>query len=76
MTIPTLISFHAIGLLTVALTTTAVGQTPEEKNIPQQVNEAIDRGVFGVPAMFVGDEMVWGQDRLHFVETLLRGETL
>lgn len=45
MTIPTLISFHAIGLLTVALTTTAVGQTPEEKNIPKQVNEAIDRGV-------------------------------
>jgi 2-hydroxychromene-2-carboxylate isomerase len=41
-----------------------------------RTQEAIDRGVFGVPAMFVGDEMVWGQDRLHFVETLLRGETL
>lgn len=36
---------------------------------------AVARGVFGVPAMFVGDELVWGQDRLHFVEHLLTGGT-
>jgi len=29
---------------------------------------ADDRGVFGVPTFFVGDEMFWGQDRLDFVE--------
>jgi 2-hydroxychromene-2-carboxylate isomerase len=34
---------------------------------------AIDRGVFGAPAFFVGDEMFWGNDRLHFVEAVLKG---
>ncbi len=32
---------------------------------------AIDRGVFGVPTVFVGDEMFWGKDRLDFVERWL-----
>ena len=36
--------------------------------------EAVDRGVFGAPAFFVGDEMFWGNDRLHFVEAALRQE--
>jgi 2-hydroxychromene-2-carboxylate isomerase len=29
--------------------------------------EAVARGVFGAPTMFVGDEMCFGQDRLDFV---------
>ncbi len=33
--------------------------------------EAVERGVFGAPAFFVGDEMFWGNDRLHFVEAAL-----
>jgi 2-hydroxychromene-2-carboxylate isomerase len=33
--------------------------------------EAVERGVFGAPAFFVGDEMFWGNDRLHFVEVAL-----
>ncbi|MBW2279143.1 MAG: 2-hydroxychromene-2-carboxylate isomerase [Deltaproteobacteria bacterium] len=28
---------------------------------------AIERGVFGVPTMFVGDEMFWGNDRFELV---------
>jgi 2-hydroxychromene-2-carboxylate isomerase len=39
-------------------------------------DEVFERGAFGVPAMFVGDDLVWGQDRLHFVERLLQGEAL
>ncbi len=35
--------------------------------------EALERGVFGAPAFFVGDEMFWGNDRLHFVEAALNG---
>ncbi len=35
--------------------------------------EALERGVFGAPAFFVGDEMFWGNDRLHFVEAALKG---
>ena len=32
---------------------------------------AVARGVFGAPTFFVGDQMFWGQDRLHFVEHVL-----
>ena len=35
--------------------------------------EAVRRGVFGAPSMFVGDELFFGQDRLEFVrEALVR----
>ena len=34
--------------------------------------KAVDRGVFGAPTFFVGDQMFWGQDRLDFVEEALR----
>ena len=33
--------------------------------------EAVDRGVFGAPTFFGGDEMFWGQDRLDFVRSAL-----
>lgn len=33
--------------------------------------EAVARGVFGAPTMFVGDEMFFGQDRLDFVREAL-----
>jgi 2-hydroxychromene-2-carboxylate isomerase len=33
--------------------------------------EAVDRGAFGAPTMFVGDEMFFGQDRLDFVKEAL-----
>ncbi len=33
--------------------------------------EAIERGVFGAPTFFVGDQMFFGQDRLDFVEEAL-----
>ncbi|MDM0045186.1 2-hydroxychromene-2-carboxylate isomerase [Variovorax dokdonensis] len=33
--------------------------------------EAIERGAFGAPTMFVGDQMFWGQDRLDFVREAL-----
>ena len=35
---------------------------------------ALDRGVFGVPMMFVGERSFWGNDRLEFVEAALREE--
>jgi 2-hydroxychromene-2-carboxylate isomerase len=34
--------------------------------------EAVDRGVFGAPTMFLGDDMFFGQDRLDWVEERLR----
>jgi 2-hydroxychromene-2-carboxylate isomerase len=34
--------------------------------------EAIRRGAFGAPTMFVGDTMYFGQDRLEFVREALQ----
>ncbi len=35
--------------------------------LERDTREAIERGVFGVPTMFVGDEMFWGNDRFELV---------
>jgi 2-hydroxychromene-2-carboxylate isomerase len=37
-------------------------------------DDAVARGVFGAPTMFVGDLMFFGNDRLPFVEMALKGE--
>jgi 2-hydroxychromene-2-carboxylate isomerase len=34
-------------------------------------NTGISRGVFGVPSMFVGDELFWGKDRMEFIADAL-----
>lgn len=54
-------------------------ETPEIKNdLRTRTEEAIAKGVFGVPTWIVDDELYWGQDRLHFVEAAARegGKTL
>ena len=33
--------------------------------------QAVDRGVFGAPTFFVGDQMFWGQDRIEQVKAAL-----
>jgi 2-hydroxychromene-2-carboxylate isomerase len=38
-----------------------------EARLVAQTRAAIERGVFGVPTAFVGDEMMWGNDRLELV---------
>lgn len=39
--------------------------------LKRNTEEAVERGVFGAPTFFVGDEMFWGQDRLVFVDEAL-----
>lgn len=39
--------------------------------LKQETAEAVSRGLFGAPTMFVGKEMFWGQDRLDFVREAL-----
>lgn len=34
---------------------------------------AVERGVFGAPTLFMGDDMYFGQDRLDFIEETLQG---
>lgn len=46
---------------------------PEVKEeLKDATSDALDRGAFGVPTFFVGDEMFWGNDRLEFVERELK----
>jgi 2-hydroxychromene-2-carboxylate isomerase len=39
--------------------------------LKNNTDEALQRGVFGAPTMFVGNEMFFGQDRLDFVREAL-----
>ena len=38
------------------------------QSLIDSTNDGIERGVFGVPSIFVGSEMFWGKDRMEFVE--------
>jgi 2-hydroxychromene-2-carboxylate isomerase len=47
----------------------AAAQTLEIKDqLMRSTSEAVDRGVFGSPSFFVGDELFFGKDRLSDVE--------
>jgi 2-hydroxychromene-2-carboxylate isomerase len=55
-----------------AETALARSKSPEIKQrLRANTDEALARGAFGAPALFVGDELFWGNDRLHFVEDAL-----
>jgi len=50
-----------------------VAAAPAQKEaLTSQTNEAVARGAFGAPALFVGDELFIGNDRLDFAEAALR----
>ena len=50
----------------------AGASAPEAKEaLKAATGEAVGRGVFAAPMFFVGEEMFWGNDRLHFVEEAL-----
>ncbi len=42
-----------------------------KKKLQQVTAEATERGVFGAPTFFVGDEMYWGADRFEQIERSL-----
>lgn len=47
----------------------ALSESPEVRDqLAASTNRGLDRGVFGVPSIFVGDELFWGKDRMEFIE--------
>ena len=53
-------------------TIAAIAADPVVKDaLKTRTQEAVDRGVFGAPTFFVGDQMFWGQDRIDFVREAL-----
>ena len=77
---------EALNLNDAAVTATALDQAgfdPAEllalasdaevkEQLKQLTQTAVARGVFGAPTFFVGDQMFWGQDRIHFVKKALQ----
>ena len=58
-----------------ALEVLAATDTPEIKDrLRANTTDAIERGAFGAPTIFVGDQLFFGNDRLHFVERAAKGE--
>ncbi len=50
----------------------ARAQAPERREqLEADSRAAVERGVFGVPTIFVGDEMFWGNDRFEVVRHYL-----
>ncbi len=45
-----------------------------KQSFKAETNEALDRGVFGVPTYCVGDELFWGFDALDLLELYLTGK--
>ena len=63
--------FTQAGMDPVALI--ALAADPEVKEQLKTLTQAaVDRGIFGAPTFFVGNEMFWGQDRLDFVRDTLK----
>jgi 2-hydroxychromene-2-carboxylate isomerase len=47
-------------------------QTPEAKNrLLENTQKSVDRGTFGAPTFFVGNEIFFGKDRLRDVEEMI-----
>jgi 2-hydroxychromene-2-carboxylate isomerase len=55
-----------------AVVLSLTAQQDVKDGLKAATQEAVERGVFGAPTMFVGSEMFWGQDRLDFVREALQ----
>ncbi len=51
----------------------AAASEPVKRTLAGNTAKAVERGVFGLPAFFVGKEMFWGKERLGQVEEAVRG---
>ena len=65
-------TIDAAGLDGAAILARAKEQTVKDA-LRRTSEEAVERGAFGAPTFFIGNEMFWGNDRLDFVEEALRG---
>ena len=58
-----------------AVTIIANSQDPEVKAaLISHTEAAVERGCFGAPTLFIGDEMFFGQDRMQFIEMALQSK--
>ena len=48
-----------------------MSEPARKAELKQRTDRAAERGVFGVPTFFVGDELFWGHDRIEYVARAL-----
>ncbi|HSV44197.1 MAG TPA: 2-hydroxychromene-2-carboxylate isomerase [Ramlibacter sp.] len=48
------------------------GDAQVKERLKAVTQQAVERGVFGAPAFFIGGQLYWGQDRLDFVKEALQ----
>ncbi len=53
--------------------TAMIGDPAVKQKLIATTEEAVKRGAFGAPTIFVGEQMFFGQDRLDFVREALQG---
>lgn len=66
-------TFTEVGLDGAAILAATQDQAVKDK-LKDNTQAAVERGVFGIPTFFVGDEMFFGKERLGQIEDLLTGE--
>lgn len=64
-------ALNEAGLDGAALLASSQDQSNKDK-LMATTQEACDRGAFGAPTFYLGDDMFFGQDRLDFIEEAIR----
>jgi len=49
----------------------ACESAPIKQALIDSTNEALERGVFGAPSIYIGEELYWGKDRMEFIDAQL-----
>ncbi len=65
-------AFSKAGLDGAAILARAQDQSVKDQ-LKNYTEDALARGVFGAPSMFVGEAMFWGNDRLDILKRVLQG---
>ena len=42
-----------------------------KQTLIDSTNQALERGVFGAPSIYIGDDLYWGKDRMEFIDAQL-----
>lgn len=66
-------AFNKAGLDGAAILARTQDQSVKD-TLKNNTEEALRRGVFGAPTMFVGEAMFWGNDRLEMLKMVLQGK--
>ena len=56
----------------VSITIDDIRDSAIKEELRANTSEAVQRGIFGAPTFFIGDEMFFGNDRFEFIKEEIR----